>query len=254
VVRLELLETGARGSLRIFGPLERGVERIFHADNCSELADALAFVIATLMTPEADDVRPAGQQPAPTTAKAPPAEERARFRFGGGMSLGAYTALSPELLPVPRAGLRIVRTRNDDRGDAWAAQLSIARATSGRLRGRLGDAELTFFAARGELCGPSWGTAVRVSACALLDVGQLTGVGFAQYDAATKHSLWLSPGMLGRAELRLADALCLIVDAGATVPLVRPRFFFAARNEEETLHEVPFVAAFAEIGVSALLP
>lgn len=255
---------GARGTVVISEPSGASVTRRLEGDDCREVADALAFIVAELgravridaeipgetEPPPAPPPPPPVVPPPPRPVEEPPNEPRKLWEAGAGAEIIGGPA--PDLLLAPFGYLELGRAR---RGSAplFSARLSFLYSKSGTIDGTIGNADIRWLAARAELCGPRFGTLVlSVGPCAAFDVGELEGSGYGSANPKSEDALWLAPGLSARALLTVERKLVIGAALGAFVPLVRPRFYFAgggSAGDSETIHTVPSVGFRAALGV-----
>ena len=279
-----------RGSLRV--PVSPGADdalREVEDRDCREVIHALAFIAAVLADPDAAErnreappvtpeveptpkpavepstapkprpppppvgaaARPRGAdisaKPQPITGTAPPL--RASRGWHAAVTAAAVTesALAPDLAFAPRLGLLARR-------GSLVLALSGTFGNSGDLTGGVGSAELSWIRLRGEGCGAlALSARFEVQACGSFDGGRYEGVGSRAPFTDTRAAAWLAPGMLGRLALGLGRIIELSAEAGAFVPLVRPRFVVESPRGNQVLHAVPVVGFSAGLGVLAYL-
>ena len=141
-------------------------------------------------------------------------------------TLGAATGVLPGWAGMARAGVETSWTRAAIRLEAAAATMS----TGVRLRsGDEVSMRETLVAAVASGCwlaGPlSW--------CAGLEVGQVRASASAEVDQESGSGLWTAVGAGPSLVAPLSDAVALVVQTEASVPLVFPRFFINGQGVSE---------------------
>jgi len=260
--RLEISEpSGARATRRVEG------------DDCLEVSEALAFIVAELGRALHIEPDPIAEAPPPVATAAPPARaperrpadrkpppepppERER-RWEAGVALEVTSAPAPDALLGPSIYLELPRFTPPGT-PRFSGRLSAHYANSGIIPGDIGDSEIRWIVTRGELCGPrAISGSFSLGACALFDAGELRGKGEGSADPTTRASLWLAPGLLARIKATIAPAFLVVgVEGGLFAPLIRPRFFFgdAEGQSGETVHEVPALGSFVAFELGVLFP
>jgi hypothetical protein len=267
-------EGGAHGTVVISEPSGATVTRRLEGNDCREVTDALAFIVAELgrairideegaPPPAGPAAPPSAPIPSPEPARATPASEAtprtspSRLRWEAGVGLEAVLAPAPDWMLAP-FGYFEGGWANDGVSPLLSLRLSFLYAKSGSIHGTVGDAEIRWAVARAELCGPRFGDgSFSASGCAFFDAGAIEGSGSRATDPKTPVAPWLSPGLAVRGQLLLERTLVVGVQAGAFVPLVRPRFYFSnpeAGAAGDTLHEVPKVGFRAGFSLGVLFP
>jgi hypothetical protein len=178
-------------------------------------------------------------------------------RFESGLGIQAVSAPAPTWLAAPIAYLELGRY-GERSPPVVSGRASLAYGKTGTLEGEIGDSEIRWLAVRAELCGPRLqGGAFSLGACASFDVGQLEGKGSGSEDPRTQASVWLAPGLLGRARLAVERTIVFGLEVGGFVPLVKPTFYFAGatpNDARETVHTVPGAGFYAGISGGVLFP
>ncbi len=248
-----------RGSVRIQEPSGANVTRRLEGRSCREVLDALAFIVAELGRAVSIEASPADAtlqlaapteslepmtEPAPprtlvTPSPAPTRTDTARRLWQAGVGVEAVFTPTPSWRPAqaayidvswPRPGMLL----------APSARVTALRATSGAVRGAIGDAELLWVSGRMEVCPLRWGDERWWAVpCVMVEAGLLEATGSRAANTTTQRTLWLAPGLTARAALAVLDALVVEADAGALLPVIQPRFFFAeGEGQGETIHQV----------------
>ncbi len=282
-------DAGYVARLRVIDPKGDDIDREVRDPQCQQVVRAVAFVAAVLVDPNAASSAPAPEpavppasgalppvpsasgppaapalpptQPAtappavppPATALSPVVSEPAPPSWVGLATLGltAHRAVAEGAGFGPRFGLGFRY------GSRWGAagHLSVTRTQSGQVQRDVGSAELTWIAARTDLClayrpHPS----VDLLPCLLVEVGELRGEGTDTDSRTDRAALWLAPGGLGRAVVRLVDPVGAYVEAGAVAPIIRPHFYFSGPDGQETVYRVPGQGLFAGVGLALEFP
>jgi hypothetical protein len=268
----------AGGKVTISEPSGATVTRRLEGNDCGEVTEALAFIVAELgraIRIEVEDetgvpqmgearVSPRGEPAAPpdrAESKAnaekakPPTEPMARVRWEAGVAVHAVLAPTPDWVLARLAYLELGWAA-DGTSAVVSGRLSALYAASGTIQGTVGDAEIRWWVARAELCGPRFAFGVTAaSGCATFDAGVIEGRGSRAELPKTERALWLSPGLTVRGHLTLEQTLVLGLEGGAFVPQIRPRFYFAGPgSDSETIHDVPWVGFRAGFGLGVLFP
>jgi hypothetical protein len=258
----------ASGNVTISEPSGATATRRLEGDDCSEVTDALAFIVAELgRALRIDEGETAVVSPTPVAPSAAPrraspesdqklvAPPTLRLRWEAGVGIQAVRAPAPAWLVAPLAYLDLGWAQ-DRHEPLFSGRVSAFYAKSGTIPGNVGDAEIRWAAVRAELCGPHFtGGVFAASGCASFDAGVLEGRGTRAAEPKTDRAVWLSPGLTLRGHLTLVRTLVGGVEGGGFVPQVRPRFYFAGTGgERETVHEVPWVGFRVGLGLGVLFP
>jgi hypothetical protein len=261
VAHVRLAATRARGTLLIVEPDGRKARREVEAEDCAQVVQALALIVVVLADVKLEEAAP-GELSSPAeperdvpTRKA--SATRLRLQLESGALLQATTAVAPDVALGPGAFVGLLLTQGA-RPPLAALRIGVSRAQSGTIQGTLGDAGITWTAARTAVCGPGWPNPhAYLTACAFFDLGEIRGSGSRAAATAERKAVWAAPGLALRADVRLASVLSLQAEIGAFLPLIRPRFFFGARpgeTQDETIHRVPGFGAASTIGTVVHFP
>jgi hypothetical protein len=243
----------ARGRLVILGLDGMTSVREVEGRNCSEVADALALVLAIILYPNVGADPGAGSKPKPSGARVlarAPNKDRDWGRLRAGLAFQAGVVglrLAPELGTALLFGAEIVL----DRASLFAPSLRLSgyRIQSGEVITAYGRAQFEWTAARLSGCPLRWpsGT-VGLRPCAIADVGQLRAEGY-DAPAADRHTLaWAALGAALRLDALVLNILLLEIEAGGLAPLSEDSFFFDPGDR--TAYTVgPGVYAMSGIGV-----
>ena len=266
-VDIRAAEGGFVGRVEWRDPALAAVTREVRHGSCEQVARALALIGAVLIeTSAAPPAKPPESVPlpaAPAIAPAPPAERpigplprRAwTWHTGPSMSLGVMSAVAPILLAGPRPGWEL--SAEHPRGErGYIVGLSLGSLGTGQRPYELGQAALGWYAVRLEACA-LWRVTGRVGVapCLMMDAGELRGEGYGTLQTFRQKSLWLSPGLTGRGELRLIGPLAFRIEMGGFFPLYTPTFYFVRPDDTHApVYRVKAVGLTMEAGLVARLP
>ena len=230
---------------------EQGSVRELHAEGCNELAQALAFIVAILIDPQASAAprKPPGEgRPLPVyhSPAAPPLlSPPARVWLVAGAELALETALTSDGSVGERLFFGV------GRGDRSLA-MSSARLSIGRT---LPHASSPISAARAEFVLETArleGCLLRVAAaglafepCPFVEFGRLRAVGLHSGGDVLRNQLWGSLGLVLRPTWTFSRRLVVGVGLGAQLPLGRYRFAFTGEPELARNPNVGFEAALS---------
>jgi hypothetical protein len=192
--------------------------REIHADSCAEVARAAALVIGML---DADSEEPEARPPPPAPASPPTQVRRVAaiapsrpswldLRVDAGAGLGALPGVAPQVALT--LGLRLGDYRAELGGRLWFAGRANVADGAGA------DFTLITSDARGCFAPGRW------RACALVELGQLTGRGFGTTMDATGTSTWLAFGGALAYRFKYSSRLAFIIDLEALLPTERAVF------------------------------
>jgi hypothetical protein len=223
--------------------------RQVHGRHCGEVADALALIAAIVIDPNAAlGVVSVASAPAPAP-QPPVANVDEAWSWRGGMIVQAGVTterIAPKLGTILLFGGELVA--NTVGLLAPALRLSGYRMQSDEIVLPQGRAQFHWTAARLSACPLRWPAFVTLRPCALADVGELVGQGYATQSPEEHTVRWIAVGLGLRAETLVKDTLVLELEGGALFPLVTERFFFDPDNT--TAHELgPGLYAVAGTGV-----
>jgi hypothetical protein len=286
-VQLRAVDSGFVGTLRYSDATSGQATRTVRHQSCEQVVRALALIGAVLAEASAnqqtapatlafDDSsgsgadrnpsrsgakRRTGQSGVPRAARPKPPEPAWQTHGRLSAGLGVAYALAPALVMTPRLGLGLERRRERSQV-GYLLNVSISRATSGKLERDGGSAELTWTAVRLDGCGHlSLGTGASLAGCAWADVGALAGEGVEGVtNGRTRRALWLSPGLGVLVESKLVGPLGLELGLRGFAPLVRPRFYFNSPDQPDGSdrrwlpRRVPSVGASAEVNLVSRFP
>ncbi len=257
VVSVSTPDDQTRGDLTIVDADGSEAKRTVQGKDCAAVISVLALIAAIAVDPEAitrevPDQSPKASRPRPTversTPPAPPAkagaassrsdESRAKH-FSAGPA--AFTTLVPG---TPRfVGVGLVASAESTSTAFLTPSLDLAlfRATSETVSTPNGSARFVWWLARFTTCPIVWPTPRwRLTPCALLDAGALTGEGFRTRNATTKTRFWTAAGAALRGEIRPIPEIMVAVDLAGYAPLARYEFYF---GPDETAFAMPAFGA-----------
>jgi hypothetical protein len=230
--------------------------RQVQADTCSDVADALALMVALAIDPSASAPTVAATPEAPPAAPPPsalPAPSPAPRPTDGGVFGGVDLALAGDVVPqLLMAGSPYVGWRSPaERLWSPAFRVAFVRAETGTLPLAGGSATFTWTVGRLDGCPIAWPRRpVRVSACVRVEAGTLQAAGVDVPAPQTALQAWVSAGPLARAEWSFLPPVFVDVEAGALVRLTQDRFLL--HPSMTPAFEVAPVGATAGVGVGAL--
>lgn len=185
----------------------------------------------------------------PLPALLPPSRSAAAlppWRLSSGLQIAAISAVAPGIIPGVGGFIDVEQRAASVFSPSFRA--SVFWATGGGSR--LGPVFSNFywFAGRLEGCPLQLRPValVRLSPCAVIDVGRLQAEGGGRVTSSVRVRPWVAPGVLGRVRWEIVDPLLVEVEAGAFVPLVRDTFYIAPMID---IHRAPAVGASLAAGV-----
>jgi hypothetical protein len=274
VVEVRVRKDGtAEGKVAISEPTGAAITRRLEGDDCAEVTEALAFIVAELgravvLEAEGDETVPPPLPPPPAKSDAvvpKPADEKptverpepsrgSRLRWEAGAGLQAVRAPAPDFLAAPLVYVEL-GFAPDGVSSLFSGRISGLYAKSGTLRGTIGNADIFWITGRAEFCGPRFGSVLAASGCATFDAGALEGTGNRAGEQRTRRVVWLSPGLTLRGHLVVVRTLVVGAEGGVFVPQIRPRFYFTdSGGNRDTVHTVPWVGFRAGLGLGVLFP
>jgi hypothetical protein len=268
----------SKGELEVREPDGGQQKRIVSGRTCTEVAKALALVVALILDPDAElgseaqllapPPPPPGLAPPPPPGLAPPppplslslprpppspppprapSDTRA-WHLAVGAELGAMGGIGRSVAPTVGAFLDLGRHPPRAAASppgltrllapAFRVSLDVA-TTSNDLA--VGSASYFWLGGTLRVC-PIYlplPAHLRIGPCAALEVGLHRGTTRDVPNPSTHSDLWLAPAALGSLEWALGDRFTVELDGGALFPLRRTRFFLAPST---TIFEVPHAA------------
>ncbi|MBL9026230.1 MAG: hypothetical protein JNL21_28810 [Myxococcales bacterium] len=259
--RYELDLTIERGSNRIARTLE--------ARSCETAADVAALLISLAVAPDSVGTpepsgaptppAPVPERPASPEVHAPPplpaSLDRARTattparRDLLGFAVRAGPLFGVADLPFPQVGGQIAAAL---RIEAWTIEAGFEGGYgANRIVENRPDAGASFLRLVGLLRGcrvlapfvaPAWPRpmpGVDFSACAGVEVGQISGETFGVFIPERASGLWLAPQLDLRLGIGITPPLSLVPHAGLAFPLTRPSFLISANEPKPILVHQP---------------
>lgn len=251
-LRVEIQQAGTswRGSIRVVEPDGTSRARQLKARSCAEAIDALSLIAAVTLDPDAlaeppeahpegktppdaprpDDRAPSTTKPAPRASQALPVQpapyaraERSHYRVGVGASAIMVQGVAPALLPG--GAISVALELASSRTIAWYARLSLGHAERRGLQEPGGNASFALTQPLLDLCPLRLGPRVLgVRPCAFGGFSWMKAWGEAVAESQPHERLRGVVGVGLSAQLRLSEAIEIIVDGRAGVPLVRDAY------------------------------
>lgn len=229
---------GFQGWLKVVEPNGTSLERTVPGSTCSDVSAALALIGAVILDGSMTVTSKAVAAPRKTKGFSP--------QLALGVTAGLHDGIAPKLAPTLGLGAT-VRGRGDY---AWAEMrleglvgFSPKRAVEYDQR-IVGQASFQWMASRISGCAmPFSFGGWRLGPCALLELGALRGTGDDGHGEQHKTSVWIAPGLLLNAGMRVGP-LWLRAGAGAVRPIVRDKFMFSA---QPVIAQAPILAMISEI-------
>jgi hypothetical protein len=262
----------SKGELEVHEPDGGQQKRIVSGRTCTEVAKALALVVALILDPdaelgsEAQLLNPPPPPPPPGLAPPPPPlspslprpppspppqrapSDTRTWHLAVGAELGAMGGIGRSVAPT--AGAFLDLGRHPPRlaaspvgltrlfSPAFRVSIDVA-TTSNDLA--VGSASYLWVAGTLRAC-PIYlplPAQLRIGPCAGMEVGLHRGTTRDVPNPSTHSDLWLAPAALSSLEWSLGERFTVELDGGALFPLRRTRFFLAPST---TIFEVPQAA------------
>jgi hypothetical protein len=281
-----------RGQLTIDDPGGPPSARAVTGGTCDEVVSAIGLVVALAIDPHASTAPTPPPPPSPVPPPPPkprerfpppppydalpwwgpigaplpvvPAPEEAptpRWRFGGGVRLGAVSGVAPSLLFMAGAYVEVARYGAGVLSPAF--RLGYAGGDSGELSFGVGNGgRFTLHTARAEGCPvrlaplPTLPT-LAAFPCLLFDAGALLSSGQAPPGGTSQSSAhaWAAPGAGARIQWEVLSWLRLEAEGGVNVRLVQDTFSFVDPGGMPVpVHQVAPAGGFFAGGVGAHFP
>jgi hypothetical protein len=224
------------GRITVESPVRTFAARIVEGETCEAVRDGLRLIaeVAIERLPAYEPPSPAAPLVSGSAVASRPAPfaPEPRWHLGiGAHVLGAY-GVGPSVAPGAAPFVETVRGPL-----ALRASLGFTHAS--------GDVDVSLSSARFEVCPYRVVLgALELDPLGALDVGVVTGRA-----ETTAHAAWIAPGAGARARWRLHPYF-VEIEAGARVPILKPRFYL---ERGETLFEAPRVALHASAGAGVYL-
>ena len=262
--RIELTPEGAIGRLTITEPSGEESSRLVESENCEDLVEALALVVALAIDPHASlqspkpppepppEPLPEPEPPPPPPAPPPqppaePVEWQAEVLVHAILAAG----LAPGPLPGARIGAGFGTT-----SPGWllpSVRVSVALTTERTFVEEAGSASFRWTALSLEACPlqvPLLPRVVSVRPCAVGEWGWVQATGAEIVDSRSVSARWLAAGGLASLGVSPGRLLRFEARASAISPITRDRFFLGT----ELAHRHPPFAWRTEIGFGVRFP
>jgi hypothetical protein len=245
LVEIQGAAGGLRGAVTLVERDGSTRTRRLKANTCEEAAEGLALIATVTLDPDAllgapepepepkPETKPEPEpkpqpKPRPAPARAPPRlqpEDAARLRFSFGLGAAVLARVAPEL--APGGSLEGALELNPGRVVSPFFRLSVAHAQRRDVDGGVGLANFAFTLPTLDVCPVRIGTRTfAVRPCAYGSVGVLKVWGEDAFQRETHSRVFASAGGALWLGFRLSEAIEIIADARAVVPLRRNAFAF----------------------------
>jgi hypothetical protein len=235
------------GRVTVQGNDQTDATRRVQADTCSDVADALALVVALAIEPPATPPPPAASSaaPVPSASMAPsPLSERGGFFAGGDFAIATGVTPNALLGGSPYFGWRARR------GSLFEPSVRVAflRVGSGPLPAEGGTADFTWTVGRLDACPIAWPhTEIRVVECVRVEAGALEVAAGHVPAPLPQLRPWLAVGPVVRAEWSFLRWAFADLEAGLLVRVLQDHFYFSTLDQ--SVYQVPPVGVTAGVGV-----
>lgn|GEM_PF-4404064 len=241
-----------------FARAEQRTVRDLRADGCNELVQALAFIVAVLIDPQAGST----PLPPPGTGQPPPADRLPSVApaspsvapaiwFVAGPEFAIQTNATHEVAIGERLFFGI--GRGDRSLMMSSARLSLGRVGAHTVSPLSGDpADFVLETARVEGCLLRLNKgSFAFEPCPFFEFGRLRATGGHPSGNVTHHQFWGSLGLVLRPTWTFSQRLLLGVGLGMELPLTPYRFAFTGEPE---LTRTPAVGLEASLGLGLRFP
>lgn len=265
------------GRLTIRDVENNAAVREVHGRTCKEVVEAVAFIAALAIDPNAVPARtPSGESPTAPAVAAPAATTLAssgppqlapsapelpppsftspETRLFAAIRAGGISGVAPGVTAFARLAAEVSRIIPRS---PWTASLSLSlgRGLTREIRTPAGVAHLTWTTGRLDACFLRWAIApdamTGLELCPVLEAGVISGTSTETNDATPRSRGWFSLGAVGRLALEIAGPVAIEVEGGATAPILRDHFYFSpVTNASNEVYRVPAVSFFVDAGVS----
>jgi len=257
-LRLSATNSGYLGELKLRRSTAASYERAVVGASCSEVADALAFVLALALSekdqPSLPTHAPGAASPSSPRLSEPRRElNRPHWRLGAGAQIGVRGGLSPEL-PVAEA-LHVVAQRPSVDSFGLELRLSFERAQSVSQLGDDAATQFDWWAGRFDVCPVALHPLNRLALrpCLGAHLGRVSGSGRPTRGTPGEAAqIWADAVAAARVQLALLGKLTLEVQGDLIVP--PSRYQFAFDSPDTTIYRVPSLAAAGFVGLVVLFP
>jgi hypothetical protein len=245
----------------------RSANKTLHAESCSALADAAAWLIAVAVDPEVKPPENVSETPEPppppppkppeeikTPPKEPAIERKTRTHVAivsarAGVFAGVWGAGLAG--PAATLGGRLGVAR-----DALYLELSVTHAF--QRRARVNSESVATFSGQQFLlrgcgewqAGPEW---LRAGPCAEVTLVRTLGIASGLDEPERQTRYWANGGLGAHAHARFWSLLELSLSGGVGLPM-SPRPEFQVSGSLDKSFSVSFVSAHAELGISVRYP
>jgi hypothetical protein len=266
IVEIQKSAGGIRGAVTVVegdGSLRK---RQLRAKNCEEASEGLALIATVTLDPDALTAEPEPEPepaaaPAPAQPKPPPTqraapgptpaavEQASPPRLSVGLGLTLLARMAPEL--VPGASLEAALEVNPGQIVSPFVRLSVLHAQRRGVPDRGGEASFAFTLPTLDVCPVRIGTrAFAVRPCAFASVGLLKVWGDAAVENETHTRLFAAAGGAFWLGLRLSEAIEIVADLRAILPLRRDRYAF----DDVVFWRTPRLGFSSALGVAGGFP
>jgi len=212
--------------------VEHGADKQLAADQCGDLATALALVTALAIDPMAaarDPVEPPPPRPPQPRAWSQELDAGALVEMG----------VAPEAMLAAAVDLRATLRQT------YQLELGAILGRESTTQGD-GQARFTWLAARPGACRLWHAHAVAIGGCGHVEVGAVRASGDMIVNQRDLTRLWLAAGAHGSARYPLGSGIFAQLKIGASVPFVRDHYLFAPNI---AIHDTPSVTGWLLIGL-----
>ena len=219
---------------------EGETDREVDGADCTEVASALALMLALTVDPEARVAAAAPQRPVATVSAVPPsvASPKVSPQPAAGtpppknqryLSVGAHGGGATVMLPHVMGGGSVFVQVGDGAGVAPSLRLGMTGLTSGVTALGIGEAMFQQWVGTLDVCGFRFVRGpVSVAPCAGVEAGVLHGDGYGVSNPGSPTRAWVALGGGGQGNLRLMGPLFLDLDIGLMAPLNPDSYYFNA--------------------------
>jgi len=253
----------AVGRIKIDGPAGAASTREVAGQTCEGVVSALALIAALAVDPLAADPSqlPARPVDAPVPSPAPASDDgahvgatsAARMVVATGVDGGMVVGLFPKAAPL----VSLFADAHLERSSPLApsARFSLSGAVSSSVAAPPGSATFRWIAGALDACPLEIRlvSALRVTPCAFVELGVLTGSGAGVELPAVEKRRWVALGGSARLAWLLLGSLFVEARGRLEAPLSRDTFVLAA-PERVVVHTVPFLLGSAELGLGVRWP
>ncbi|MDP8999650.1 MAG: hypothetical protein M3O46_06010 [Myxococcota bacterium] len=232
------------------GGRDEGTRKV-QADTCSDVADALALVVALAIDPRASAplavaTAPATKPSAQSVASPTPLPESESHMFFAGLDVAVATGVTPKLVigGSPSVGWRARR------GTLFEPSVRVAfiRAGTGAVDVANGRVEFTWTVGRVDVCPVvGAGGRLRIAACVRVEAGALEAMRADVSSPQTSLQPWVAGGAVARGEWSFFPWAFIAAEVGGLVRVTQERFYFMMPGTP--VYQVPPVGVTGGAGV-----